>query len=334
MSETKKEGKGLRAFLESYKGKTLFNYFYGFGAAVAILGTLFKILHLDGANVMLAVGLGTEVLMFAISAFEPPFRQYRWDEVFPVLKSGNPEDRPSFEGGQTTGGPVIVGGAPLSAAPMANAEAPVQNAGMPIVAGGPVMGAAQVAQAQSENVQPAGVQPAGVQPANVQPAGAGVSAEDIAAMQAAATTAAQATMAAQSAAQAAAQAEELGRIPQISFTEEETQTLEKSLKEYIEQMDAMNLNLRGLNTIYEIQLKSISSQIDTIDRINQGLLNIKGMYEGSTQDSERFHTETEAMANNLSSLNQIYGRMLQAMMSNNSLPGMPQADSKNDSKDA
>lgn len=319
MSETKKEGKGLRAFLESYKGKTLFNYFYGFGAAVAILGTLFKILHLDGANVMLAVGLGTEVLMFAISAFEPPFRQYRWDEVFPVLKSGNPEDRPSFEGGQTTGGPVIVGGAPLSAAPMANAEAPVQNAGMPIVAGGPVMGAAQVAQAQSENVQPAG---------------AGVSAEDIAAMQTAAATAAQATMAAQSAAQAAAQAEELGRIPQISFTEEETQTLEKSLKEYIEQMDAMNLNLRGLNTIYEIQLKSISSQIDTIDRINQGLLNIKGMYEGSTQDSERFHTETEAMANNLSSLNQIYGRMLQAMMSNNSLPGMPQADSKNDSKDA
>ena len=83
-------------FLGSYRGKTIFNFFYGFGASLAILGTMFKLLHLDGANIMLAVGLSTEVLIFALSAFEPPFRTYRWDEVFPVLRTRNPEDRPNF----------------------------------------------------------------------------------------------------------------------------------------------------------------------------------------------------------------------------------------------
>ncbi|MBO5663250.1 MAG: gliding motility protein GldL, partial [Bacteroidales bacterium] len=110
-------------FLASYKGKVLFNFFYGFGAAIAILGTLFKILHLDGANAMLAIGLGTEVLMFAISAFEPPFRNYHWEEVFPVLKTRNPEDMPNFYGDRPVG--TVVQGSVYAgpvATPVANAE--------------------------------------------------------------------------------------------------------------------------------------------------------------------------------------------------------------------
>jgi predicted metal-binding membrane protein len=88
-------------------------------------------------------------------------------------------------------------------------------------------------------------------------------------------------------------------------------------------MDALNLNLKGLNTIYGIQLKSISSQIDTIDRVNKGLLHIKEMYEGSAMDSERFRSETQQMADHLASLNQFYARMLNAMIpSNNPMMSM------------
>jgi gliding motility-associated protein GldL len=90
---------------------------------------------------------------------------------------------------------------------------------------------------------------------------------------------------------------------------------------YVEQMGTLNKNLSGLNTIYEIQLKSISSQIDTIDRVNNGLLHIRNMYEGSMEDSVRFKKETEAMAENLANLNRVYTRMLEAMTPGNGMNG-------------
>ena len=56
---------------------------------------------------------------------------------------------------------------------------------------------------------------------------------------------------------------------------------------YVEQMESLNRNIAGLNTIYEIQLKGISSQLDNIDRVNVGLRNIRQMYEDSMQASSR-----------------------------------------------
>jgi len=101
-----------------------------------------------------------------------------------------------------------------------------------------------------------------------------------------------------------------------SITENSSDISENS-KGYVEQMGHLNKNLYGLNTIYEIQLKSISSQIDTIDRVNKGLVHIRDMYEGSMDGSERFRQETESMAENLTQLNQLYARMLEAMKTNN-----------------
>lgn len=65
--------------------KKFMGYVYGFGAAVAILGALFKILHLPGASVMLICGLGVEAIIFALSSFEPPHEIPQWDNVFPEL---------------------------------------------------------------------------------------------------------------------------------------------------------------------------------------------------------------------------------------------------------
>lgn len=85
---------------------------------------------------------------------------------------------------------------------------------------------------------------------------------------------------------------------------------------YVYQMENLNRNLSGLNTIYEIQLRSISSQLDTIKQVNEGLERIKDMYEGSQEDSEKFHKETELMAKQIEELNAVYARMLQAMTVN------------------
>ena len=61
------------------------NFIYGAGAAVVILGALFKILHWDYANEMLIIGMMTEAGVFLISAFDPPGDDYEWERVYPVL---------------------------------------------------------------------------------------------------------------------------------------------------------------------------------------------------------------------------------------------------------
>ena len=63
----------LQKWMDSVAGQTFMNYAYSWGAAIVILGTLFKLTHLDGANLMLFIGMGTEVFVFFISAFDRPF---------------------------------------------------------------------------------------------------------------------------------------------------------------------------------------------------------------------------------------------------------------------
>lgn len=63
----------IQAFMDSARGKTILNYIYSWGAAVVILGTLFKLTHIAGANLMLFVGMGAEVVVFFFSAFERPY---------------------------------------------------------------------------------------------------------------------------------------------------------------------------------------------------------------------------------------------------------------------
>jgi len=92
--------------------------------------------------------------------------------------------------------------------------------------------------------------------------------------------------------------------------------INQSSRGYVQQMENLNRNIQGLNTIYEIQLKGVSSQIDAIERINAGLMRIKDLYEGSIVDSSVFRSETEKMAQQLHALNGVYNRLLNAMTMN------------------
>ncbi len=82
---------------QSRSSKKLFNMAYGLGASIVILGALFKILHwelgpLDG-GLLLAVGLITEAIIFAISAFEPVDDDLDWALVYPELEGGMGKER-------------------------------------------------------------------------------------------------------------------------------------------------------------------------------------------------------------------------------------------------
>lgn len=72
-------------FFESKKGKNLMSKLYGWGASVVILGAMFKILHWNGADLMLTIGLTTEAIIFFISGFEKPHSEYDWSLVYPEL---------------------------------------------------------------------------------------------------------------------------------------------------------------------------------------------------------------------------------------------------------
>ena len=74
--------------LTTKNARVLLNYAYSFGAAIVIAGALFKIMHWQGANIMLIVGMGAEVIICIISGFEPQsalHAEYEWEKVYPEL---------------------------------------------------------------------------------------------------------------------------------------------------------------------------------------------------------------------------------------------------------
>lgn len=79
---------GLRNFLSSKNGKRFYNVAYCWGACLVILGAVFKIAHMPYDNILLMVGLFTEVFIFFISGFDEPATEYKWERVFPELKEG------------------------------------------------------------------------------------------------------------------------------------------------------------------------------------------------------------------------------------------------------
>lgn len=312
----------LSDFMGSYRGKTLFNFFYGFGASLAILGLMFKLLHLGGANIMLGIGLGTEAFIFALSSLEPPFRNYHWDQVFPVLKTHDENDRPDFSG-TGTGGTVIIGNAGSSEG---QPQSGAQQSTIYSSHANPVSGVTPEQARQNYGISPQVPltgEEAQTLADSIKRMGEAVNQLNNLADVSIITEKYLSQLSGMSDnlnrfSDATGSLAEVSNVLLASYRNvtENSEDISHNSKGYVEQMGNLNRNLIGLNTIYEIQLKSISSQIDTIDRVNKGLIHIKDMYEGSASDSERFSRETESLAENLANLNTVYSRMLEAMTPN------------------
>ncbi len=301
-------------FLSSERGKRVLNFLYSWGASIVILGALFKLLHLPYANQILFVAMITESIVFFISAFEHPNKEYHWEDVFPVLKSKNPMDRPDF-----TGTPVstvinstsnivddeITGGINIGSAQSNGANA--RKGGSLNIAGN-----LDVTEEDTKNLSESIKKLSGA-------------AEQISKM-AELTEATQKYLE-----QLSGMSENMERFSQVTNSlADVSDTMLNSYKSltdnsdgihqnsgnYVQQMEQLNRNISGLNSIYEIQLKSIGSQIESIEHINSGLNRIREMYDGSVVDSSIFRNETEKMTRQLAELNQVYSRLLQAMTVN------------------
>lgn len=298
-------------FLSSERGKRVLNFLYSWGASIVILGALFKLLHLPYANQILFVAMITESIVFFISAFEHPSNEYHWEDVFPVLKSRNPMDRPDFSGNASVNTETQddVNSQVSEAAKMAGfgAAGHVSGDGRLNLAG-----SLNVSEEDTKNLSESIKKLSGA-------------AEQISKM-AELTEATQKYLE-----QLSTMSQQMERFSQVtnSLTNvsdvllnsyksitDNSDGINQNSRGYVQQMELLNRNVSGLNTIYEIQLKSISSQIESIEHINGGLSRIREMYDGSVIDSSVFRNETEKMTRQLSELNQVYSRLLQAMTVN------------------
>lgn len=280
MVKIRKYANGIERFLQGEKGQRFFNFAYSIGAAIVIWGALFKILHLPGGNMLLCIGMGTEIAMFILTAFDRPPKEYNWEDVFPVLDTHNPDDRPAMNGAE--GGIAIIGGN-----------------------GGAISGASNAGNHQLGSNTALSASADGLTTLNDASIkyleGMEAIAEQMKKLQE--TTRA---------------LNEVSSVLLESYRAitENSSTISGSANSYVEQMTDLNRNIAGLNTIYEIQLKSVSGQLDTIERVNRSMKDIRDMYEKSAGESNRYCEETERMARYMKQLNSVYEKMITAMTIN------------------
>ena len=104
-----KKQSGFMQWYESYKGKRVVGMVYSIGAAVVIVGALFKIMHWPGAGPVLIMGMSTEVLLFLIGCLDKPHPTYHWEQVFPQLV-GHDAEKELLEELATRPKPTLLGG--------------------------------------------------------------------------------------------------------------------------------------------------------------------------------------------------------------------------------
>ena len=237
----------LQKWMDSVPGQTFLNYAYSWGASIVILGTLFKLTHLPGANFFLFLGMGTEVFVFFLAAFDRPFDKTT-DGMDLEIHPG--EEQPSTAA-VAGGGTVIINGGGVVGGVVGSGDEAARWEGQPIsFAGG---GGAVVA---------GGGAPGAQVPADM--------AEDLK----------DAT---------SNYVDELNRLTEmLQKVSEQSERLTRDSEE----MENLNRTLTGISRVYEMQLKSASSQISTIDEIN---------------------AQTRHMAEQIVELNKIYARRIEAM---------------------
>jgi hypothetical protein len=260
----------LQKWMDSVPGQTFLNYAYSWGASIVILGTLFKLTHLPGANFFLFLGMGTEVFVFFISAFDRPFDKTT-DGMDLDIHVAEEEAATAAAavvggGGVAGGGTVIINGGGAVGGVVGNGEEAARWEGEP-AEGGAISFGGGGGGVVGGGVIGGGVIGGGVvaQQPEIQPMG-----EELK----------EAT---------SNYIDELNRLSEmLKQVSEQSQRLTRDSEE----MENLNRTLTGISRVYEMQLKSASAQISTIDEIN---------------------AQTRHMAEQIVELNKIYARMIEAM---------------------
>ena len=259
----------LQKWMDSVPGQTFLNYAYSWGAAIVILGTLFKLTHIPGANFWLFLGMGTEVFVFFLSAFDRPFDKTADGMDLPTHLNLDNEE--------------VVEGNEEQAQVAAAAQPVVTGGGTIIIGGGAVGGSGQAGDTSRTS---------GTSQTTVDTEAIAAVSSSVSKMSGVSGEAVLPSMNPELEEATTNYVEELKRLTEmLSNVSRQSERLATDSEE----MENLNRTLTGICKVYELQLKSASSQIGTIDEINE---------------------QTKKMADQIAELNKIYQRMIDAMTVN------------------
>jgi len=262
----------------SLKWKTFMKYFYGYGAAVVILGALFKIMHWPGASAMLICGLLTEVAIFVMSTFEPLPHDYHWDLVYPELADVHEPGDGEHDHKKDEHTVVKVEGITQHLDKMLE-EAKIDSELLESLA--------------------AGMRNLGENAKSLEGISSAVSATDsyVASLQKASDKVSTLSDAYERASLS---------ISGMTSTTQEGES-------FGEQMQKVSRNLAALNNVYELQLKGSSSHLEATEKFHSQVVEMMKNLSDSAEDTRLYKENMSLLSRNLSDLNNVYGNMLKAM---------------------
>jgi len=256
---------------------------YGFGAAVVIVGAMFKIQHWAGASAMLVIGLSTEALIFIFSAFEPIHSDPKWELVYPELALGEEGEGLDKDNAQLAAGRG-------------------RNVGR---------GGSGVTEELAKMLEDAKIDSA-----LLERLGQGMSSlADNANSLKGVSSAAAATDSYVSSLQAASD-----KVSSLSEAYERasvaisgmTSTTQEG-ESFGEQMQKVSKNLSALNNVYELQLKGSSAHLEATEKFQAQVLEMMQNLSASAEDTRLYKENMSMLSKNLTDLNNVYGNMLKAM---------------------
>ena len=236
----------LQKWMDSVPGQTFLNYAYSWGASIVILGTLFKLTHLPGANIMLFLGMGTEVVVFFLSAFDRPFDKTADGRDLPThveddfVDSDTEEDDDNVEAEL---GEAVNNGAPAYGGPS-------------IIFGGGVMPSGSSSVAAASEAPAGGDTPSAIPASPVVGGTVQVNGAWVAQQQEATPDMVE------------AQGNYVDALNSLTEMLQKVSAQSERLTRDSEEMENLNRTLTGITKIYEMQLKAASQQVGTIDQIN------------------------------------------------------------------
>ncbi len=342
---------GFSSFVSSKGYKNFMSKLYGIGASIVIIGALFKIVHIKGANEMLFVGLMTEALIFFFSAFEPPHVEPDWSLVYPELAGMYNDGTPGTPGAvkrtlhgaksvtqeldemltKAKIGPELIESLGDGMRKMSENVSQMSDVTNTVVAtdgfvknitdAGKSAGELSSSYKKVSDVLNQDAATVGEFSSSVK--SAAESAGTLATVYNDVSTAIKKEMSAtenfsNSLSSATDSANKLAEKYNISaeLLSKSAEMLNFSAidsKEYNDQLQKISGNLAALNTIYEVQLKSSNEQIETTNQLRSTVGSFLNSMNESSSNMTKYQQEIDQLTKRVSALNQVYGNMLTAM---------------------
>lgn len=267
--------------------KTFMGYLYGWGAAVVIIGALFKIMHWPGANVMLIAGMGTETIIFFLSAFEPPHKEWDWSLVYPEL-AGMIEETPLLD----KNGNPIESATPVSKDPLsAKLDKMLEDANIsPELIDRLGQGMQNLADSANSMNNMANVTAATDKFVSNMDNVAGQAGKLLESMQGAPEA-----------------------ISTLSSIYRETAESLGGEVSYVEEMKKMSASLSSINAMYEMQINNASTQMNLNKEFEEKMSAMLTNFTDSADGIMKYKEQVDALTRKVAELNNVYGNMLAAM---------------------